>query len=101
MTANERAKALTALGYRRVSWSYRTISRIDRPDWVYWMAAKHHHPPADLYVPGTNQVSGSWCDYYRRVYSKDKITDLPHEVIQHIPSSCHDPVGFVFDLPIL
>lgn len=85
---------LIAQGYRRTSNKYGMVSRIDRPDWIEVLAKELHRAPADFYVPGEPEPSGSWCDYYRRCLSKDTIT-LHVEVARQIPTSSHDPVGYI------
>lgn len=94
MTDAETAADLIAKGYRRTSNKYRTVSRIDRPDWLNVLAINLHRAPADFYVPGESSPCGGWCDYYRRVISKDKIEVSP-EVYALIPGSGHDPVGYL------
>lgn len=93
-TFAERAAELTAQGYRVVSNRHAQVARIDRPDWVEFLARELHRAPADFYVPGDPNPSGGWCDYYRRVYSRDKLT-VEHGVAALIPNSGHDPVGYV------
>ena len=84
MDANELIKK----GYRRVSNKYRVISRIDRDDWIEYMA--NQHSPWDI-EEGYNWISAlgmaSASDHYRRVYSKDVIEGVPVNVFRKIPSS--------------
>lgn len=88
-------ETLTRLGYRRVSNKYGIVARIDREDFVQVLARSLRRAPADFYVPGgTDRVAGNWCDYYRRVHSKDRI-ELPREVARRVPPSGHDSTGFV------
>lgn len=89
------AEQLIARGYRRTSNKYRIVSRIDRPDWIAVLAEEMRRAPADFYVPGEPDPAGNWCDYYRRVLSKDKIEGVPHEVFCRIPSSDWDSAGYV------
>lgn len=86
--------ALIKRGYRRVSNKYGRVARIDRPDWVQVLAIRLHRAPADFYVPGEPNPTGSWCDFYRRTYSED-VLEMDPTLAQKIPSSCHDPVGYV------
>jgi len=80
------AAELTVLGYRRISNKYRMVARIDRPDWVEHMAAQSHRTVADYFVTGDNSYpAASWGDYFRRVYSKDKLEGLPDAVFKAIP----------------
>lgn len=88
------AQKLMAQGYRRTSWKHRLVSRIDRPDWVQILAVGLRRAPADFYVPGESNPSGSWCSYYRACLSEDTKTVTP-EVIQLIPTTGHDPVGYI------
>lgn len=87
------ARELTLRGYRRVSNRHRMVSRIDRPDWVEVLAKKLHRSPAELYLPD-GRISPSWCDFYRRVHSKDTLV-VSQEVYRQIPSSGWDGVGYV------
>jgi hypothetical protein len=80
------AKELTDMGYRRISNRYRIISRIDRPDWIKWLEDKGFMISFPL---------GSTADFYRRVFSKDKIEGVKLSVYKKIPPSGHDYVGYV------
>jgi hypothetical protein len=94
-TTDLSAEELIALGYRKTSNAYGLVSRIDRPDWVEVLAQEMRRAPADFIVrDGSGRISPSWCDHYRRVYSKDTHTVDP-ERIARIPTSDHDPVGYV------
>jgi hypothetical protein len=65
------ARELTESGYRRVSRKHCILSRIDKGDWN----KKHPHCP----------------DFYRRIYSKDKIF-VPRIISEAVPTSCiNDP----------
>lgn len=70
-------KRVADAGYCVVSRKHKTVSRIDRPDWREYMAAKH--APWDPMGEGMAwaRTSGS-ADHYRRLYSKDTkiVTDL-------------------------
>ena len=74
-TDEERKEALrlSRMGYRRVSWAYRMVKRIDREDWVEVLAKYTNRAPADFYVIGEYAPSESWAGFYRRVLSKDCI----------------------------
>lgn len=87
-----------AQGYRRVSNRYNLVARIDRPDWLQFMAKSLHRAPADFYVPGEEHPAGNWCDYYRRVHSKDTLT-LPRDEYLKVGGSSGDPIGYVERLP--
>lgn len=93
MTHEAQAAMLAAYGYRRVSNRYHHIARIDRPEWLQIMAKKMNRAVADFLKPdGT--VSGSWADYYRRVYSMDCVVVGNYDIYSRIPGSDHDPVGY-------
>lgn len=93
LTAADVAALYARAGYRRTSHKHRILSRIDRPDWVAYMARKMRRTPADFYIDGEDEPSGNWADNYRRVYSEDKIT-VPHDICQMVPGSGHDPIGY-------
>lgn len=75
------------LGYRRTSRKYGIISRVDRPDWKEFLARK-----GMLIGP---EREGNGADHYRACYSKDKITLEPPSLALDVPTSGHDPVGFI------
>lgn len=81
---------LTARGYRRVSYKFGIVSRIDRPDYLEVIAKDLHQTVEDL----SRQKPGLWEDQYRRVYSKDTI-ELGRSEGLKVPSSNYDPIGFV------
>jgi hypothetical protein len=71
-TPEERANLLIASGYRATSNKYRMVSRIDREDWIDYMAGQH--APWDPKGEGLRWASRrNMGDQYRRVYSRDKI----------------------------
>lgn len=76
-----------ALGYRRTSRKFGIISRVDRPDWKEFLARK-----GMLIGP---EREGNGADHYRACYSKDKITLEPPSLALEVPTSGHDPVGFI------
>ena len=82
-------------GYRRTSNKHGHVTRIDRKDWLRFMAKKH--APWD-FNEGTKWVMGlglaSAADHYRRVHSKDTLVLHPDDA-KCIMSSNHDPIGFV------
>ena len=78
---------LIRLGYRCTSRKYGIISRIDRPDWVLFLIEKLNQPEL---ISG----DGSWEDFYRRVYSRDKLELSPSRA-RKFPTSSWDPIGFV------
>jgi hypothetical protein len=107
------ASELIKLGYRKVSNKNRTVSRIDRKDWVE-VAYKHGLGHTDIgiakavetFYNGTSieefgfmretvlYEAKSCADYYRRCLSKDTINNIPIEIFTKIPSSNWDETGF-------
>jgi len=81
---------LIARGYRRTSNKHRMLSRIDRPDWWEVLTEHLHRIP-----PGPRS---QWPDFYRRVLSNDTVIALAY-VARQVPTSGHDPVEYVEDLP--
>jgi hypothetical protein len=65
---------------------HKLVARIDRKDWLQSMAKSLHRAPADFYVPGENHVAPNWCDYYRRVHSKDQL-EVSAEIYAALPAS--------------
>lgn len=90
-----KAERLTALGYRRTSNKHRMVSRIDRPDWLEVLARSMRRSVAEFCDLDTGEVSPSWCDHYRRVYSEDTMIVEDPEVFKLVPTSGHDSVGYV------
>lgn len=91
------AEELVARGYRCVSRAYGLVARVDRSDWLEVLAKEMMRAPADFLVlsgPDKGRPSGLWADYYRRCHSKDMHT-VPEHVCRQVPTSCHDPIGFV------
>ena len=95
LSADVKAQILTAMGYRRVSNGHRGIARIDRPDWLDVLAKDLRRSPAEFYRPGEKDPAITWCDQYRRVYSKDTIHGVPEDVFKRIPGSGDSDCGFV------
>ena len=84
---------LIEMGYRRVSNKYGTVSRVDRPDWIHFLALELNIPIeilSDIY----NKRSNNYANHYRRVFSKDRVT-LDPVLAKQIPSSDWDQVGYV------
>ena len=88
------ADELIAKGYCRTSNKYRNASRIDRADWVHFLAKDLRRAPADFYVPGEDHPTGGWCDFYRRVHSQDSVSNITPGVFVLLPSSDHNPIGY-------
>lgn len=78
-TVDYDAERLMALGYRRTSNRHGMVSRVDRPDWKEWLAAKGY--PVDA-------------DWYRRVCSKDTF-EIGQAKARRVKSSSNDTTGFV------
>lgn len=78
------AEHLIAKGYRVVSRKHKLIARVDRPDWREFLKSC-----------GLGHCDA---DFYRRVYSKDCIT-VSRDVLQDVPNSNADPVGYVGERP--
>lgn len=73
-TPEVQAHRLALSGYRCTSNTYRMVSRIDRPDWIEWMASQHapwSRVQGLAWVHGLGIGAG---DHYRRCYSKDTLT---------------------------
>ena len=89
--AQKQAKELMAKGYRRTSNKYRMITRIDREDWMHFLAEKMPGScVADFMVksgPDAGKPSPLWEDHYRRVYSKDSIENVAPGVFKWIEPS--------------
>lgn len=88
------AESLIARGYRRISNTHRIVARVDREDWRIFLARAQ--APWNL-SEGSDWVEclgNSAADYYRRCFSTDKKI-IPTLVFKLIPSSNHDPIGYV------
>jgi len=79
------APILLKHGYRRTSNAYCSIARIDRDDWIDYLATKLNCCVADFYKKDGSGIADSWRDHYVRVYSKDKHTVAP-ELVRKIKS---------------
>lgn len=84
-------KTLAARGYRRVSRSHGMIARIDRPDWLEFVAEKMHTTVESLKA----SRPGTWESHYRRVYSKDVLTLNPISLALQVHPSDGDSTGYV------
>jgi hypothetical protein len=73
--------AIIKSGYCPISNKYRILARLDRPDWKEYMAEKRvrgwpgnadkNHEQAMKWVNGLGHGAA---DFYRRMYSRDKLT---------------------------
>ena len=107
------AQKLINQGYRKISNKYRTISRVDKKNWVSIIYKDHFgHKNIGIYRAVETFYNGKSirefgfmketveyeakliADNYRRCYSKDVITDVPIEIFTKIPSSNWDIIGF-------
>jgi len=86
---------LKSLGYCRVSNRYRMVSRVDRHDWKEYMAQQHTPWDHELGMQWVEGIGNAAADHYRRCYSKDVLSNIPEKEFKKIPSSSHNPVGFV------
>lgn len=94
LTAEVVAEMIEA-GYCRVSNNFRTLSRIDRPDWREVLAVAHcAWDPSGAGMQAA--MSSRAGDSYRRCHSQDKVT-LPRtadHIFKMFPSSCDGPDHF-------
>lgn len=92
-------QTLIDAGYRRVSNAFGHVARVDREDWKEHMAQKH--APWDPSGTGMEWVrclenNRMASDFYRRDRSlTEDVLVLPPEFARRIPTSSHDPVGFI------
>lgn len=84
---------LIAMGYRRTSSKYGMVSRIDRPDWMQVLAAHLNRSTGSFMLPN-GDVDPMWCDFYRRVLSKDNLK-LGPERGRRFPTSHGSSCGYV------
>jgi len=78
-THGQMARRLIASGYRCSSNRHRIVSRIDREDWKEHMARKHAPWSFQEGIEWVEGLGDRAADHYRRVYSRDKIEDVPEE----------------------
>lgn len=84
-SVEDEADRLFEKGYRRISWSYRLVSRIDRKDWKE-VLAKRLGSTLEEGLERVEKLGGRARDLYRRSESKDRLV-VSEEVIKLIPSS--------------
>jgi len=70
------ARELFDRGYLGISNRYGLVARIDRPDWIEYMAGQSFRSAAEYYVRTpdgrvTNDT-GMWGEHYCRVHSRDQ-----------------------------
>jgi hypothetical protein len=88
---------LIAMGYRIISRRHRMAARVDRPDWKQFMAQQiAPWDPQGEGMAWVEHLGNDAADQYRRVYSRDQIT-VSATAMHQIPSSCHDPIGYVVE----
>lgn len=81
------AQRMFDAGYMASSNKYRIGTRIDRPDWVEFMAKKYSRSVADFYMYNNGQLSqstGHWGEHYCSVFSKHKIEPLPPAIFKEL-----------------
>jgi hypothetical protein len=81
------AEELTAQGYVKTSNAYGLVARIDRPDWIEFLARHYHRAPADFCVVSAEGLvpAPNWGAHYLR-FSKDEHT-VPYDVMRKMPSA--------------
>ena len=79
------AGELLEKGYRRVSNAYCRVARIDRDDWLDYMATQMKCCVADFYNKDGSGVPDHWRDHYVRCYSTDELVVHP-EILYRIRS---------------
>lgn len=81
------AEELTAQGYVKTSNAYGLVARIDRPDWIEFLARHYHRAPADFCIVTDEGLvpAPNWGAHYLQ-FSKDKHT-VPYDVMRKIPSA--------------
>ena len=87
-------QTLAQQGYRYISRRHKIAARVDRPDWKENMAERHC--PWDPQGEGMRWVAGlggDAADYYRRVFSNDRITT--RTLHKSIANSSGDRTGYV------
>lgn len=90
-----RAAQLADMGYRKISAKHHIIARIDRPDWVDYMATQQNRAPSHFYRDGSSLPDAGAADHFRRVYAQDTIEGVNPEVFKLIPASHGSYTGYV------
>ena len=79
----EQAQKLFDSGYCCLSNKYRIVARIDREDWLEYLAGQLRRSVMDFYIrtpEGVTDSTGRWGEYYCALYSKDRIEGVHYEV---------------------
>lgn len=94
LTAALKADLLIASGYCPISNKYRMVSRLDRPDWLEYMAFLHTEglrgTPEENLKEGMRWATGlgdGAADFYRRVHSGDTLEGLSEEVYRRVKAA--------------
>lgn len=89
------AARLKASGYCKISNNKGIVARIDSIHWVATLARKMNLPPSSFtFINGDPKPS--WADYYRRHYSKDRITlGEGHPIMKMMEASSDGPSVFI------
>ena len=89
-TPGERARTLWRSGYRCISRQYRIVARIDRPDWIHYMAQQHCSWDINQGLQWVLSLGlESAGDFYRSVHSKDKLEGIDWEIYKLIRNKPH------------
>jgi hypothetical protein len=81
-TTAKSVEELIQLGYRRVSNAYCEVARIDREDWLDFMAEEIRCCVADFYNKDGSGVANNWKDHYIRCFSNDVLCVGPSKIRQ-------------------
>lgn len=87
------AQELAKRGYVGFSNKYRVVCRIDRSDWLRYMAGQLRRAVADFYVMDGKVLTdstGRWGAHYASVYSKDRIEGVPQSVYTRLKKLTND-----------
>lgn len=72
-TVKKTPQELVEMGYISISNKYRMIGRIDRKDWLTFLARQMQCAVADFYNVDGSGVDKGWEEQYIRVYTRDKM----------------------------
>jgi len=84
---------LKSKGYRYISRKHKIAARIDRPDWKEHMAKMAMPWDEDAGLIWVELFGRMAPDYYRRVYSKDRV--VTQTLFRGIPNSTGDTTGYI------
>lgn len=95
MTERVELKAtLAEQGYRVISRKHGILARVDRADWKEHMAKKHMPYDPELGMRWVECMGRMAPDFYRRVYSPDRVYVTKAHTAR-IPNSSCDPAAHV------